>query len=99
MKKDSPFYKMQPGSKEMDSPTAFSGKDQSTMSAFNYGAPLNNVGGKKKTTAPKIKTEELEEVVVYAPYKNRKRPSEVGGTDAQTSGGKKFKAIPGKPVI
>lgn len=48
--KDTPFYKMKPGSKQVDSPTAFSGKDQGTMSAFNYGTPLNNDPGDKKTT-------------------------------------------------
>ena len=47
----------------------------------------------------RIKTEKLDEVVVYAPYKNRKKPSEVGGTDAQVSGGKKFEVKKGKPVI
>ena len=45
--KDTAFYKMKPGSKEVDSPTAFNSKDQGTMSAFNYGSPMNNKGDKK----------------------------------------------------
>ena len=52
-----------------------------------------------KEKGDRIKTEKLDEVVVYAERKNRKKPSEVGGTDAQVSGGKKFKAKKGKPVI
>ena len=60
--KDTPFYKMHPGSKEVDSPTAFNSKDQSTMSAFNYGSPLNNPDDKKSTVQP-IK---LDEVVLTA---------------------------------
>jgi len=60
--KDTPFYKMYPGSKEVDSPTAFNSKDQGTMSAFNYGSPMNNTDDKKATGKP-IK---LDEVVVTA---------------------------------
>jgi len=60
--KDTPFYKMTPGSKEVDSPTAFNSKDQGTMSAFNYGSPMNNTDDKKATGKP-IK---LDEVVVTA---------------------------------
>jgi len=60
--KDTPFYKMKPGSKQVDSPTAFNGKDQGVMSAFNYGSPMNNPDDKKATGEP-IK---LKEVVVTA---------------------------------
>ena len=98
--KDTPFYKMKPGSKEVDSPTAFSGKDQSTMGAFNYGTPLNNDPGDKKTTSePKIKTEQLDEIIMYGEDKSKKRykPSEVGGRDAGT--GKTYVAKAGHPVI
>lgn len=92
--KDTPFYKMHPGSKEKDSPTVFSGKDQGTMSAFNYGTPML-----KTEPEPKIKTEQLKEIVMYGEDKSKKKykPSEVGGTDAGT--GKKFKPTPGKPVV
>ena len=48
---------------------------------FKYESGLNNNGGK----GDKIKTEELDEVVVYAPYKNRKKPNEVGGKNAASS--------------
>ena len=98
--KDTPFYKMYPGSKEVDSPTAFNSKDQGTMSAFNYGSPLNNDPVDKKTTSePKIKTVQLDEIVMYGEDKSKKKykPSEVGGRDAGT--GKKYVAKAGKPVI
>lgn len=98
------MYKQKPGDpiKKLDSPTTFRddspiakmAKDKSNP-LFKYDSGLNSNGGK----GDKIKTEKLDEVVVYAPYKNRKKPSEVGGQDAQVSGGKKFKVKKGKPVI
>ena len=95
--KDTPFYKMYPGSKEVDSPTAFNSKDQGTMSAFNYGSPMNKHTPSHKE--PKIKTEKLDEIVMYGEDKSKKKykPSEVGGRDAGT--GKKYVAKAGKPVI
>ena len=97
--KDTAFYKMYPGSKEVDSPTAFNSKDQGTMSAFNYGSPMNKPDDKKATSEPKIKTEQLDEIVMYGRDKSKKRykPSEVGGRDAGT--GKKYVAKAGRPII
>ena len=95
------MYKQKPGDpiKKIDSPTTF--REDSPMMKlakdgsnpmFKYDSPLNDNGDK-------IKTEKLKEVVVYGQRPNRKKPSEVGGTDAQVSGGKKFTAKKGKPVI
>ena len=95
------MYKQKPGDpiKKLDSPTTF--REDSPMMKlakdgsnpmFKYDSPLNDNGDK-------IKTEKLKEVVVYGQRPNRKKPSEVGGTDAQVSGGKKFTAEKGKPVI
>ena len=68
--KDTPFYKMKPGSKQVDSPTAFSGKDQGVMSAFNYGSPMNNPDDKKATSGGveigSGASNKLNEVVVMA---------------------------------
>jgi len=66
---------------------------------FKYDSGLAKHEPGHKGGGDKIKTEQLDEVVVYAPYKNRKRPSEVGGQDAQVSGGKKFEPKKGKPII
>lgn len=95
------MYKQKPGDpiKKLDSPTTF--REDSPMMKlakdgsnpmFKYDSPLNDNGDK-------IKTEKLKEVVVYAQRPNRKKPSEVGGTDAKVMGGKKFTAEKGKPVI
>ena len=95
------MYKQKPGDpiKKLDSPTTF--REDSPMMKlakdgsnpmFKYDSPLNDNGDK-------IKTEKLKEVVVYRQRPNRKKPSEVGGTDAKVMGGKKFTAEKGKPVI
>jgi len=95
------MYKQKPGDpiKKLDSPTTF--REDSPMMKlakdgsnpmFKYDSPLNDNGDK-------IKTEKLKEVVVYGQRPNRKKPSEVGGTDAKVMGGKKFTAEKGKPVI
>ena len=102
------MYKQNPGdpSKKIDSPTTF--REDSTFmklakdgsnGLFKVDSGLYKHTPGHKENGDKIKTEKLDEVVVYAPYKNRKKPSEVGGTDAQVSGGKKFKVKKGKPVI
>ena len=102
------MYKQKPGDpiKKLDSPTTFRedspmmklAKDGSNpMFKLDSGIYKHEAGHKEK--GDKIKTEKLDEVVLYAPAKNRKKPSEVGGTDAQVSGGKKFEVKKGKPVI
>lgn len=101
------MYKQKPGDplKKLDSPTTFRSDSAFMKMAqdgsnpmFKYESGLNNNGGK----GDKIKTEELDEVVVYAPYKNRKKPNEVGGKNAASSTenpNAEFKAKKGKPVI
>ena len=102
------MYKQKPGDplKKLDSPTTF--REDSPMMKlakdgsnpmFKMDSGLYKHTSDHKEKGDKIKTEKLDEVVLYAPVKNRKKPSEVGGTDAQVSGGKKFKAKKGKPVI
>ena len=102
------MYKQKPGDplKKLDSPTTF--REDSPMMKmakdgsnpmFKYDSGLAKHEPGHKEVGDKIKTVNLDEVVVYAERKNRKKPSEVGGTDAQVSGGKKFKAKKGKPVI
>ena len=102
------MYKQNPGDpiKKLDTPTTFRKNSPVVKMAKDPSNPLFKMdSGLYKHTpghkeeGDKIKTEKLDEVVVYAPYKNRKKPSEVGGTDAQVSGGKKFKVKKGKPVI
>jgi hypothetical protein len=103
------MYKQKPGDpiKKLDSPTTF--REDSPMMKlakdgsnpmFKLDSPLNdNHPDDKKKKGDKIKTEKLKEVVVYGQRPNRKKPSEVGGTDAKVMGGKKFTAEKGKPVI
>lgn len=102
------MYKQNPGDpiKKLDTATTFRENSPVVKMAKDPSNPLFKMdSGLYKHTpghkeeGDKIKTEKLDEVVVYAPYKNRKKPSEVGGTDAQVSGGKKFKVKKGKPVI
>jgi len=102
------MYKQKPGDplKKLDTPTTFREDSPMMKMAKDGSNPLFKMdSGLYKHTpghkeeGDKIKTEKLDEVVVYAPYKNRKKPSEVGGTDAQVSGGKKFEVKKGKPVI
>jgi len=102
------MYKQNPGDpiKKLDTPTTFRKNSPVVKMANDPSNPLFKMdSGLYKHTpghkggGDKIKTEKLDEVVVYAPYKNRKRPSEVGGTDAQVSGGKKFEPKKGKPII
>ena len=102
------MYKQKPGDpkKKLDSPTTFradspavklAGDGSNPMFKLDSGIYKHEAGHKEK--GDKIKTEKLDEVVVYAQKKNRFKPSEVGGTDAQVSGGKKFEVKKGKPVI
>ena len=102
------MYKQNPGDpiKKLDSPTTFRANSPAVKLANDPSNALFKMDGGlykhepgHKEKGDKIKTEKLDEVVVYAPYKNRKKPSEVGGQDAQVSGGKKFKVKKGKPVI
>lgn len=103
------MYKQNPGDpiKKLDTPTTFRKNSPVVKMANDPSNPLfkmdsglyKHTPGHKGDTGDKIKTEQLDEVVVYAPYKNRKRPSEVGGQDAQVSGGKKFEPKKGKPII
>ena len=91
--KNTPFYKMHPGSKEVDSPTAFNSKDQGTMSAFNYGSPMNNTDDKKATGKP-IK---LDEVVVTAKSPQTiKKDVEKNISGAHSSAGNIRTATPGR---
>lgn len=103
------MYKQKPGDplKKLDSPTTF--REDSPMMKlakdgsnpmFKYDSPLNDNHDKKKK-GDRIKTEVLDEVVVYAPVKNRKKPSEVGGKNAASgpNPGARFTAKKGKPVI
>jgi hypothetical protein len=94
MKKDSPFYKMHPGSKQVDSPTAFSGKDQSTMSAFNYGSPLNNGDDKKPKddfdytpSMPGVTgtTYRQDTTELASDYKRGNKPAQVGQRTSDSS--------------
>ena len=102
------MYKQKPGDplKKLDTPTTFREDSPMMKMAKDGSNPLfkmdsglykHETGHEEK--GDRIKTEKLDEVIVYAPYKNRKKPSEVGGTDAQVSGGKKFEVKKGKPVI
>ncbi len=102
------MYKQNPGDpkKKLDSPTTFRADSPAVKLAndgsnpvFKLDTPVYKHQTGHKEKGDKIKTEKLKEVVVYAQRPNRKKPSEVGGTDAQVSGGKKFKAKKGKPVI
>jgi hypothetical protein len=103
------MYKQKPGDplKKLDSPTTFREDSPMMKMAKDGSNPLfkmdsglyKHTPGHKEKDEETSATEKLDEVVVYAPYKNRKKPSEVGGTDAQVSGGKKFKVKKGKPVI
>ena len=102
------MYKQKPGDplKKLDTPTTFRSDSAFMKMAqdgsnpmFKYDSGLAKHEPGHKGGDDKLKTEKLDEVVVYAPYKNRKKPSEVGGQDAQVSGGKKFEAKKGKPVI
>jgi hypothetical protein len=90
------MYKQNPGDpkKKLNTPGTFR-EDSNFIKLAKDGS---NVLFKLDSGVDKHE-EELDEVVVYAPYKNRKKPSEVGGTDAQVSGGKKFEVKKGKPVI
>lgn len=98
MKKDSPLFKMYPGSKEKDTPTAFNEKDKGVMGAFNYGTPLDTHVEGHKAAEPRIKTVQLDEIILYGKDPKKKyKPSEVGGRDAGT--GKTFKPTLGDPVI
>ena len=104
------MYKQKPGDplKKLDSPTTFRedspmmklAKDGSNpMFKLDSGIYKHTPGHKEK--GDRIKTEVLDEVVVYAPVKNRKKPSEVGGRNAASgpNPGEKFTAKKGKPVI
>ena len=64
MKDSTPaYFKMNPGSKELDSPGVFNGKDQGVMTAFNYGTGK----GKKGTVEMgEGASNELNEVVLTA---------------------------------
>ena len=87
-----------PGTFREDAPiTKLANDPSNALFKMDGGLYKHEPGHKEK--GDKIKTEKLDEVVVYAPYKNRKKPSEVGGQDAQVSGGKKFQVKKGKPVI
>jgi len=67
MKDSTPaYFKMNPGSKEVDSPGVFNGKDQGVMSAFNYGTPLNNPNDKEKVEIGSGASNKLNEVVLTA---------------------------------
>ena len=102
------MYKQNPGDpkKKLNTPGTFRedsnfiklAKDGSNvLFKLDSGVYKHEAGHEEK--GDRIKTEELDEVIVYAPYVNRKKPSEVGGIDAQVSGGKKFEVKKGKPVI
>jgi hypothetical protein len=106
------MYKQKPGDplKKLDSPTTF--REDSPMMKlakdgsnpmFKYDSPLNDnhPDDDKKKKGDRIKTEVLDEVVLYAPVKNRKKPSEVGGRNAASgpNPGARFTAKKGKPVI
>lgn len=102
------MYKQNPGDpkKKLNTPGTFRADSAASRLAndgsnllFKMDVPIYKHEAGHKEKGDNIKTEKLDEVVVYAPYKNRKKPSEVGGTDAQVSGGKKFKVKKGKPVI
>lgn len=98
------MYKQKPGDplKKLDSPTTFREDSPMMKMAKDGSNPMFKVDSglyKPKEKGDKIKTVDLDEVVVYAKQQNRKKPSEVGGNDAQVSGGKKFNAQKGKPVI
>ena len=89
-KMDSGLYKGHPEDSAMM-------KMDSAMMKMDSGLYKHKAG--HKGNDDKIKTEKLDEVIIYAPYVNRKKPREVGGIDAQVSGGRKFKVTKGKPVI
>ena len=102
------MYKQNPGDpkKKLNTPTTFredskfmklANDESNFLFKLDSGVYKHEAGHEEK--GDRIKTEKLDEVVVYAHYKNRKKPSEVGGTDAQVSGGKKFEVKKGKPVI
>jgi len=106
------MYKQNPGDpiKKLDTPTTFRSDSAFMKMAqdgsnpmFKYDSGLaKHEPGHKGSTGDKIKTEKLDEVVVYAPYKNRVKPKEVGGRNAANSAenpGEEFKAKKGKPVI
>ena len=90
--KNTPFYKMHPGSKEVDSPTAFNSKDQSTMSAFNYGSPLN-----AHEAGHSVQPIKLDEVVVTAKSPQTiKKDVEKNISGAHSSAGNIRTATPGR---
>ena len=102
------MYKQKPGDplKKLDSPTTFREDSPMMKMAKDGSNPLfkmdsglykQHLGDKEK--GDKIKTEKLDEVVLYAPYNNRKKPNEVGGKNAPVSGGEEFQVKKGKPVI
>ena len=106
------MYKQNPGDpiKKLDTPTTFRENSPVVKMANDPSNPLfkmdsglyKHTPGHKGDTGDKIKTEKLDEVVVYAPYKNRVKPKQVGGRNAANSAenpGEEFKVKKGRPVI
>ena len=105
------MYTQKPGDplKKLDTPTTFRADSAFMKMAqdgsnpmFKYDSGLAKHEPGHKGGGDKIKTEQLDEVIVYAPYKNRKKPNEVGGKNAANSAenpNAEFQAKKGKPVI